>query len=190
MADNHRCGATGQTGHVRTHLAIVSLLALTGCSSGSSQSSSAVVQVPSTLTSATGTVSVPSKPARALTAAPVAKATTTAAAPTFSAPPVAPLSTKAPGTVAAQKATAPGVYTSDESGTVTLGSPGKPQDASGTTTLTVDAVKDGVQHSTLHSDNTGDTDEDILVRSTGSYVASLKLTSPAFTKEFRPTPAT
>ena len=50
-------------------------------------------------------------------------------------------------------------------------------------------LKNGVQHSSLHSDNTGDTDEDILVRSTGSYIAALKLTSPAFTKEFRPSPA-
>ena len=106
-----------------------------------------------------------------------------------SAPPVKPLSTKAPGTVAAQKATAPGVYTLDETGTVTLGNPGTPQDASGSTTLTVDALKNGVQHSTLHSDNTGDTEEDLLVRSTGTYAASLKLTSPAFTKEFRPSPA-
>jgi hypothetical protein len=106
-----------------------------------------------------------------------------------SAAPVVPLSTTAPGPVAAQKATAPGVYTLDEKGTVTLGNPGTPRDASGTTTLTVDALKNGVQHSTLHSDSTGDTEQDLLVRSTGTYAASLKLTSPAFTKEFRPSPA-
>lgn len=100
----------------------------------------------------------------------------------------APLSTTAPGQPAAQQATAPGSYLLDTSGTITYGSPGTPQDAKGTQTLTVSALKAGLQHSTLHGDQ-GDTDEELLVRDTGTYVASLKLTSPAFTKEFRPSPA-
>ncbi len=100
-----------------------------------------------------------------------------------------PLTTAAPGTTATQEATASGVYTLDSSGTVTLGNPGTPQDASGEATLTVNPIRGGVQHTTLHSDSTGDTEQDLLVRDTGTYAASLKLTSPAFTKEFRPSPA-
>jgi hypothetical protein len=61
-----------------------------------------------------------------------------------------------------------------------------PQDAAGTQTLTISPLKGDVQHSALHSDDTGDTEQDIVVRDTGSYGASLKLTSPAFSKEFRP----
>ena len=176
---------------MRNRLPLALLLAVTACSSGSGGHQA--LKAPTTTPAATAPAPSPAR-TQALTGSPTlaptseATAATTTTQPT-SAPPVAPLATKAPGTVAAQKATAPGVYTLDDTGTVTLGNPGTPQDASGTTTLTVDPLKDGVQHSTLHSDSTGDTDEDLLVRSTGSYVASLKLTSPAFTKEFRPSPA-
>lgn len=177
---------------MRTRLPFVLLLAMTACSSGSAQQALDRSSATATATSE-ATVPTPGATARLTgrsTAAPVTGATAKPATtqPT-SAAPVAPLSTKAPGTVAARKATAPGTYTLDETGTVTLGSPGTPQDASGTTTLTVDPLTNGMQHSTLHSDSTGDTDEVLLVRSTGTYVASLKLTSPAFTKELRPSPA-
>ena len=95
------------------------------------------------------------------------------------------MTTKAPGKPAVHKATAPGTYTLDASGTVTLGAAGTPRDASGTPTLTVSALRGDLQHSTLHGDQ-GNTDQDLLVRDNGTYGASLKITSAAFTKEFRP----
>jgi hypothetical protein len=87
---------------------------------------------------------------------------------------------------ATQKATAPGTYTLDASGTVTFGTTS--QDAAGTQTLTVARLAGNVQHSTMHGDH-ADTEQDLLVHDTGTYAASLKLTSPVFTKEFRPSPA-
>lgn len=96
----------------------------------------------------------------------------------------------APGKAAVQRATAPGVYSSDSSGTIDVGALGK-QDAKGTQTLTISPIKAGSQHSSLHGDQ-GDTDQDLLVRDTGTYIADLTITSPAFgrqAKEFRPSPA-
>lgn len=180
---------------MRSRLSLVLLLAATACSSGSSGTAQQALNVqttaPSDVVVTTGPAPATRRPPAVIGGGgPTARAT---AGPSTSSPaaaaPVAPLSTRAPGTVAAQKATAPGVYTLDETGTVTLGDPGTPQDASGSTTLTVDPLRGGVQHSTLRSDNTGDTAEDLLVRSTGTYIASLKLSSPAFTKELRPQPA-
>lgn len=78
--------------------------------------------------------------------------------------------------------TAPGTYTYDNSGTVTAGTP---HDASGTSTLTVDPPAGGKQHSSL-DDGQGTTDEDLVVRATGTYLARLRISNPAFTKEFRP----
>lgn len=177
---------------VRTRLAVLTVLALTACSSGGgAQKSLDVTPSPGQTTLSPG-ASKGATPTLApgSVAAPIPGVTaSTSTGTAASAPPVRPLSTVAPGKTAAQEATAPGVYTLDSSGTVTLGNPGTPQDASGEVTLTVDPIKDGVQHSTLHSDSTGDTVQDLLVRDTGTYAASLKLTSPAFTKEFRPSPA-
>jgi hypothetical protein len=81
-----------------------------------------------------------------------------------------------------ERATAPGTYTYDTSGTVTAGTP---HDASGTATLTVDRPAAGVQHSVL-TDGQGKTEQDLVTRPTGTYLARLVLTTPAFTKEFRP----
>ncbi len=184
----------GQTERVRNQLALAVLLAVTACSAGSADSTEQALDSPTATPSVVATTT-PSASAKPLVpggtdgnAVASATAGTSTSRPASSAP-IAPLSTKAPGTVAAQKATSPGVYTLDEKGTVTLGDPGTPQDAAGTTTLTVDPLTNGVQHSTLHSDSTGDTEQDLLVRSTGTYLAALTLTSPAFTKEFRPAPA-
>jgi hypothetical protein len=171
-------------------LPVLALLTVTACSSGGGTPTQQSLQTSPTATpssSATGaavgragTGSVPTSGATATTGG-------TVTAPTHTA--VRPLTTKAPGKPAVAKATAPGVYTYDSTGTVTLGSPGTPQAANGTATLTVSAITGDVQHSTLHSDSTGDTEEDLLVRDTGTYAASLKLTSAAFNKEFRPSPA-
>jgi hypothetical protein len=90
----------------------------------------------------------------------------------------------APSTTAPARGTAAGHYAYASSGTVSFGT--TQQDASGTSTLTISPLQGGRQRSTLHSDDSGDTVEDVVVRDVGSYGASLKLTSPAFTKEFRP----
>lgn len=116
-----------------------------------------------------------------------AGATSGATAGTTSQAPVAqPLATQAPGKPAASKATPAGSYTYDTSGTITYGA--IQQDASGSSTLQVTAVKDGVQTSTLHADR-ADTDQTVLVRDAGSYLAELHLATPLFDKTFRPSPA-
>lgn len=175
---------------MRTPLLLIVPLALAAaCSSGGSadkQSLAATATPPTATASAAATSARPHITKAPVAKAPTARATTAAPAggTAATAAPAAPLSTKAPGAPAPAKATAPGQYAYRSSGTVTVGA--TPQSADGTQTLTVSALKDGVQHSTLHSDDSGDTEEDVVVRDTGSYAASLKLTSPAFTKEFRP----
>jgi hypothetical protein len=183
---------------VRTRLALavpLALLAVSACSSSGDDGTQTLDSTPSPGASAVTTTAPASE---ATTAPPVtggqpsgaASAGTTTQAPaatTGSTAAVPPLSTKAPGTTAPSKATRAGVYTYTSSGTVTVGA--TPQDASGTQTLTVGPLRNGIQHSTLHSDDTGDTEQDIVVRDAGSYGASLKITTPAFVKEFRPDPA-
>ncbi len=181
-----------QTDPVRTRLApIVVLLplALAGCSSGSVTQDAVVKDTPSpTASAATSTAPTPT-PGKTLVIDPTTGAIAATVAPTTRAAPVAPVTTVAPGKPAATRATAPGRYTLTTSGTIsspTLGS----QDAAGTQTLTISALKAGMQHSALHGDQ-GDTDQDLLVRDTGTYIGSLTITSPALsgTKEFRPSPA-
>lgn len=172
---------------MRTPLLLIAPLALlTACSSGSSTRPQSLGTTPTpSATAATGsapTTTSTSAPGGPATSSPAAAGS--AGAVTTSA---APLSTRAPGRPAASKATAAGQYTYTSSGSVTVGA--TPQDAAGTQTLTISALKGGVQHSRLHSDDTGDTEQDVVVRDTGSYGASLKLTSPAFSKEFRPATA-
>jgi hypothetical protein len=82
----------------------------------------------------------------------------------------------APGTTAA------GTYTYDTSGTVTVGTP---KDASGTATLTVDPASSGKQHSVL-ADDQGRTEQDVVARTAGAFLARLVISNPAFAKEFRP----
>jgi hypothetical protein len=177
---------------VRTPLLIVApVVLLAACSSGSSRSGSPSVQATSaptqTATTAATRAAVPRQ-----SQAPAGRLATTTA-PTGPAPTTgsttgsAPVSTQAPGKPAASKATAPGTYTYDSRGKVTFGT--TTQDASGTQTLTVGPLRNGVQRSTLHGDSSGDTRQDVLVRDAGSYLADLTLTSPAFTKDFRPAPA-
>lgn len=176
---------------MRTRLALApfaALLALTACSGSSGKQSPQSLDTtssPTTSTSSaptTGGGSVKPRSTASTPAVATTRSTTPNAPATTTSTP--PLSTKAPGKPAAQKATAVGSYTYDSTGKVTIGA--TPQDASGTQMLTIGALKGGIQHSTLHSDDSGDTEQDLVVRDTGTYGASLKLTSPAFTKEFRP----
>jgi hypothetical protein len=81
------------------------------------------------------------------------------------------------------RATAAGTYTYDSSGSQTFS--GARQAVSGTATLTVSAVStDGAQTSTLHNSQ-GDTQQAVAVRQSGSYLASLKVSSPSADLEFR-----
>jgi hypothetical protein len=84
-----------------------------------------------------------------------------------------------------QRTTAPGTYTYDTSGTVTAGTP---RDAKGTATLTVRPAAGGAQHSVLASDQSR-TEQDLVSRTTGAYLARLHIANPAFDKEFRPSSA-
>ena len=82
----------------------------------------------------------------------------------------------------AATSTAPGSYTFDTSGTVTQGTQ---RDAAGTATLTVDPPSGGEQHSAMSSDQ-GQTEQTVVVRPGGTYLARLIISNPAFSKEFRP----
>jgi hypothetical protein len=198
VTDTDKGALFRQTGYVRLPCVITAIAALavvTACSSSSSGDPAALKTSPTSAAPSTGTSST--SPAAAVTKPPVTttsgassaapSATSPGAAPAPGVTAAAPLTTVAPGRPAATKATASGVYTLDSSGKVTIGV--TPQDASGTQSLTISPIKNGVQRSTLHSDDTGDTVQDVLVRDAGSYLGLLKLTSPAFTKQFRPSPA-
>ena len=78
--------------------------------------------------------------------------------------------------------TAPGTYTYDASGTVTAGTP---RQVDGTATLTVDPPAGGMQHSVLAGEQ-GRTEQEVVTRSSGRYLARLAISNPAFAKEFRP----
>lgn len=169
-----------------TALAALPLALTTACSSSkpSSQARDEVTPGPSApAATQAGTPTATRSTAPASPAGSTADATTGT---TTQAPVSQPLATNAPGRPAASKATPAGGYTYDVSGSVTYG--GAKQPADGTASLTVSAVKDGSQSSTLHGDN-GDTVQQVLVRDAGSYLTSLHLTTPAFDKEFRPSPA-
>lgn len=177
---------------MRARVTVLSVLLLAACSSGGDKGPQSLESSP-TPTTSTAASAAPSATRGTASTAPSSAPTGGSGAATSggaatTAPSKAPLATTAPGKPAASKATAPGTYALDSEGTVTLGSPGTPQDVSGESTLTIGPLKDGVQHSTLHSEESGDTEQDIVVRDTGSYAASLKLSSPAFTKEFLPDP--
>lgn len=88
-------------------------------------------------------------------------------------------------TAAGPSATPAGRYTYDSSGTVNAGTP---QQVDGTATLTVDGATAGRQHSVLKSEQ-GSTEQDLVLRSDGAYLARLAMTNPAFSKEFAPAEA-
>lgn len=183
---------------VRPSLVATAVLLLVAACGSSHPSSSATAGraagQASSLASAPGTAKATSPRA----GAPAATATGSPAAGAATAAPYAPSPAQgaspqraggtAPGGHVATPApaTAPGHYTYDVAGTVTVGSPGTPQRADGTATLTVEPADGDRQRSTLHDDN-GDTTEELVVRSTGTYAADLHLATKAFDKDFRPT---
>ena len=100
---------------------------------------------------------------------------------TAGSPTAVPLQQSAP----AGGATAAGQYAYATKGTVTVGTP---QPVDGETTLTVDPPAGGQQHSVLQGDQ-GRTEQDVVLRQNGRFLANLSLTNPAFSKTFRPQPA-
>ncbi|MGB8652550.1 MAG: hypothetical protein WCD35_18020 [Mycobacteriales bacterium] len=177
---------------MRTGLRLVvpfTVLAAAACSSGGSQAPAALgtTATPSTSSATSRPASGTSAPARSGGSA--VPSTAASASAVSSGAPAAGGKGATPGRGTQAPAgvhyTVAGTYTLDAKGTLTLGQPGSPQDAGGTSTLTVSAPSGGIQHTTLHSDH-GDTDQDLVVRPTGTYAARLKISSPAFTKEFRP----
>lgn len=90
------------------------------------------------------------------------------------------------GKPAARQATAPGDYLFDSTGTFSVG--GAPQPVDGTSTLTVDPVVAGTQHSVLEGEQ-GRTEQDVLVRENGTYLGRLQISNPGFDKAFELEPA-
>jgi hypothetical protein len=178
-------GPSGKMGVMRRVAVLAPLalvLALTGCSSKSDHDAA-------DLASPGATASAPAS------AAPSTAATaSSAAAPSASAAPRASASqqppapgpqrtaTTAPGRTAPSRATAAGTYTYDASGSQRTGA--YSSRVSSTATLVVSAVRAGRQTSTLHNAQ-GDTQQEILVRDAGSYLADLKIKAPGLPeKEF------
>jgi hypothetical protein len=158
------------------------VLVLAGCGGGSSTPSAqraAGAPSPSSAAPATTSAAASAAPPAAAGARPSA-VTGGQQQPTQQ----APAATRSGGSTTASdpSATPPGRYTYDSSGTVNAGTP---QQVDGTATLTVDAVQAGRQHSVLKSEQ-GSTEQDVVVRPDGAYLARLAMTNPAFNKEFAP----
>jgi hypothetical protein len=172
-------------GMLRRALAVLALVPLAACSS-------------STVTKDTA---APSATAGATTAATKAGAipTASASAAPGSAASSAPAAASTPGTgtsgttgggstggTAAARGTAPGTYTYDSSGSQTVS--GAKQDVHASSTLTMGALANGRQTSTLHNSQ-GDTTQEVDVRSTGTYLAALAVSSPTLKTAFHFDPA-
>jgi hypothetical protein len=85
---------------------------------------------------------------------------------------------------AAATYTAPGSYTYDSKGKATVD--GQANDASGTQTLMVDPPSGASQHSSLGGDQGGGTEQNVVHRDSGTYLARLVVKSPLGDKEFHP----
>jgi len=161
--------------------ALLALVALAGCSSSSDEAEQTAVPTP------TGSVAATTAPAQGVaspTGAPSASAGASAAGTTGGT--TGAVSSPAAGgsspTASTVRSTAPGTYTYDSSGSTTFSGAKKDVDAS--STLTVGAVRDGRQTTTLHNSQ-GDTTQQLVVRSSGTYLSSLAITGPTLSKEFR-----
>jgi hypothetical protein len=171
---------------MRRVLALLALAALAACSSSSDDKRSAA---PGT-TTATSTSSAPStsptsgaSPATSASAVPGASpGSSSSAGTTTTGGSPAPRATTGTSTT---RSTAPGTYTYDSAGSQTVSGTKQPVD--GTATLTVSEVIDGSQTSTLHNSQ-GDTEQGLVVRNNGSFLASLTISSPTVNKEFQFSP--
>ncbi len=173
-------------------LLLLAVLPLTACSGGSEKIVDAVPFASASPSSAAPSVAPSASPSPSASAgAPASASTSPAARPQVAAAPrsAAPSTAASPGSAKAASTVAPtrpGTYTYDSSGTVTAG--GAPQSAKGTATLTVDPASGSTQSTVLEGDQ-GRTETDVVLRKDGRYVSRLLLTTPAFSKEFRPSPA-
>lgn len=170
---------------LRRALAVLALVPLAACSSSATTKDAAV---PAASGGATSAVAQPgSSPSTAPPAA--ARAGSTAA-------PAATVTTgtgtgggttggSTTGSTPAVRSTPAGTYTYDSSGSQTIS--GAKQDVHATSTLTVGAFANGRQSSTLHNSQ-GDTTQDLEVRSTGSYLAALTISSPTLKTAFHLSP--
>jgi hypothetical protein len=176
-------------------LALLPLLVLTGCNAGKDAKPDALAATTSPTASSGASLGGSSTPttssSQATTTAPSTAASSASppdalARASAAAPVPAAVTTVAPGKPATSLAAAAGTYTLDSSGTVSYGTPPMKKDAAGTQTLVISALKGDSQQSTLNGDQ-GRTDETLLVRDTGTYIADIKLST--FNKEFRPAKA-
>jgi hypothetical protein len=158
---------------------LVSAIVLAGCGGSSDRS------VASNVTSSSAPAAVPqagltagpdTTPSSAASHVPALSSGGATSRPTAAAP------AQRPATAGARTSIAPGTYTYDDSGTVTAGTP---HDASGTSTFVVDPPADGKQHS-KQGDDRGSTEQDVVVRPGGLYLARLLISNPSFTKDFHP----
>jgi hypothetical protein len=164
---------------MRRALALLALLCLAACSSSNHKGAAAAgaSTAPSSSTTPSTTTTAGASPSTGASGVPGASAGSSASpAATAGGASTAPHATA--GATAASKATPRGTYTYDSSGT---SSPGG--DVSSTSTLTVSEVIDGSQTGTLHNSQ-GDTEQNLLVRQNGSYLASLSISSPTLKQEF------
>jgi hypothetical protein len=164
--------------------ALASILLLAGCGGSSAPSASTAGTTASTAPLADGspTAPAPGGSAAANTSGGAPAGTTGAATSTGSTGTTTSTGAATNNGSTGQTFTAPGTYTYDTSGTVAAGA--SKRDASGTATLTVDPPSAGKQHSLLGTDQ-GRTEQDVVVRSGGTYLVRLAITNPTFSKEFR-----
>lgn len=167
---------------LRRTLAALALVPLVACSSSGTKDTAAPGPTeagPSTLPAQQS-----AGPSASTSAVPTASAAAASARPTPSGTSSARSSTHGgtTGAATAPTGTPAGSYTYDSSGTQSFG--GK---VDGTSTLTVGALSGDRQSSTLHNSQ-GDTTQQLVVRSTGSYLSSLAISSPTLSKEFRFSP--
>lgn len=169
---------------VRRALAVLALVPLAACSSSASTKD---VAVPSaTASGATSAApqpgSSPTSPAAAAarsgsTASPAATSATTGGSTGSGGSTGRTTGTTAP-TV---RATPPGTYTYDSTGSQSFS--GAKQAVNASSTLTVGPLASGRQSTTLHNSQ-GDTTQQLEVRSTGSYLAALTISSPTLKTAF------
>ncbi|HUR12958.1 MAG TPA: hypothetical protein VM097_00555 [Mycobacteriales bacterium] len=172
---------------LRRAVALVALLGLAACSSSETdESADRGVPTPGAVTPTALTGGLPSSSPTG-TVAP--SASTAGSAPTTaatSAPSTTGGSTTGGSTGAsAPRSTAAGTYTYDSSGSQTLY--GAKQAVDSTSTLTMGKLADGQQSSTLHNSQ-GDTTQQLQVRTSGSYLASLTIDSPTLDTAFHFSP--
>jgi hypothetical protein len=172
---------------VRRVLAVLALVPLAACSSGSSSKDAAApAETVAGTTSASAAPSA-SSAAAASSASPSAGTTTPPAAASTTGGSTGSTSTggSTTGGTTAVRSTPPGTYTYDSSGSQTFS--GAKQSVDASSTLTVGAPANGEQSSTLHNSQ-GDTTQQLVQRSTGSYLAALTISSPTLKTAFHLAP--